>query len=88
MKKSWNMKNWPKVIELCYQSWKFTKCTKFMFFATAKKLSIDVESLQFLTFSAKGHESKISKGDGHHGKMTNGHEKVMGKYLGTLAMHV
>ena len=25
MEKSWNMKNWPKVIEFCYQSWAYTK---------------------------------------------------------------
>ena len=24
MEKSWNMKNWPKVIEFCDQSWNFT----------------------------------------------------------------
>ena len=24
MEKSWNMKNWPKVMEFCLQSWNFT----------------------------------------------------------------
>ena len=24
MEKSWNMKNWPKVMEFCDQSWNFT----------------------------------------------------------------
>ena len=45
--KSWNMKNWPKVMEFCYQS---RKCNNFapkmyqicILFAVTKKLSIDV----------------------------------------------
>ena len=53
MEKSWNMKIWPKVMEFCYQIVNFTylplNCTKFVcFFATTKKLSINVESLGFL----------------------------------------
>ena len=24
MEKSWNMKNWPEVVEFCDQSWNFT----------------------------------------------------------------
>ena len=34
MEKSWNMTNWPKVMEFCYQSWNFTNfapnCNKFV----------------------------------------------------------
>ena len=64
------------------------KCTKFVcFFATSKKLSIDVESLRFPTYSAKCRECKIAKRD-DYGKLTNGHGKVMEKNivksLGTL----
>ena len=48
-RKSWYMKNWPKVMEFCHQSWNFNpngnKCVGFH--ATSKKLSIDVESLYF-----------------------------------------
>ena len=45
-------KTWPKVMEFCYQSWKFTnfspKCTKFVcLFAITKTLSINAESSQF-----------------------------------------
>ena len=45
-----------------------------MFFATTKKLSIEVESLYFPTFSAKRCECKIDKRDGH-GKLRNDHGK-------------
>ena len=48
-----------------------------MFFATARKSSIRVESLMF---SAKCRECKIEKRDGH-GKLRNGHGKVMVKYF-------
>ena len=72
MEKSWILKSWPKVIE---------------FFATTKKLSIYVESLHFPQFSAKCHECKMEKRD-CHGKLRNGHGKVMKKYfvkaVGTL----
>ena len=51
-----------------------------VFFAATKKLSIDVESPHFLTFSAKYHECKIEKRDGH-GKLRNDHGKVMEKYV-------
>ena len=55
------------------------------FFATTKRLSIDVESLHFPTFSA---ECKIEKRDGR-GNLRNGHGKVMEKYcvesVGTLS---
>ena len=55
---SWNTKNWQKFMEFCHQSWNFTNfgpelyqiC---MFFATAKKLSMDVESPHFPTLSTK-----------------------------------
>ena len=51
-----------------------------MFFATTKKLSIDVENMHFLRFSTKCCEYKKEK--------RNGHGKVMDKYfvksVGTL----
>ena len=53
--------------------------TKFVyFFVTAKKLSSNLESLYFPTFSTKCRECKIGKRDGH-GKSRNGHGKVMEK---------
>ena len=81
MEKSWNIKNWPKVMEFCDQSWNFTDfvpelyqiCT---FFATTKKLSIHVESPHFPMFSTKCCKYKIKKRDGH-GKSRNGQGKVM-----------
>ena len=88
MEKSWGMKNWPKVMEFCNQSWNFTKFVPKLYqICTLKKLSIDVESSHFLMFSAKCHKYKIKKRDGH-GKSRNGHGKVMEKYfvkfVGTL----
>ena len=82
MEKSWNMKNWPKV--LCDQTWNFTNFAPKIYkictcFATTKKLTIHVESLHFLTFYAKCHKYKNKKRDGH-GKSRNGHGKVMDKY--------
>ena len=57
------------------------------FFVTTKKLSSDLESLHFLTFSAKRHKCKFGKKDGH-AKSRNGLRKVMEKYfvksVGTL----
>ena len=47
MEKSWNIKNWPKVMEFCDQSWNFTN------FVTIKKLSSDLEILHFPAFAAK-----------------------------------
>ena len=44
----------------------------YVFFATTKKISINLESLHFLTFSAKRHTCKIDKRVGH-GKLRNGH---------------
>ena len=83
MEKSWNMRDWPKVMEFCDQLWSFTNfAPKFyhilMFFATAKKLSSILESPHFLMFSAKCRECKIVKRDGY-GKSRSGHGKVMGK---------
>ena len=92
MEKSWNMKYWPKVIEFCYQSWNLTyfalKLYQFCrFFDTTEKLSIDVKSLHFPTFSAKCRECKIENRD-VHGKLKNGHGKIMKQYfvksVGTL----
>ena len=74
MEQSWNMKNWPKVMEFCDQSWNFTN------FPPKKKLSSNLKSLHFPMFSAKCRECKIGKGDGH-GKSKNGHGKVMEKYF-------
>ena len=84
MEKSWSMKNWPKVMEFCYQSWNLQflplKCTNFvMFFATTKKLLIDVESLHFLKFP-QNCECKIAKRN-VHGKFM---EKYFVKSVGTL----
>ena len=82
MEKSWNMKNWPKLMEFCDQSWNSTNFTpnfiKFVFFVTTKKLSRNLESPHFLTFSAKCCECEIRKGYGH-GKLRNGHGRVMKK---------
>ena len=53
------IKHWPKVMEFCYQSCNFTNFAPELyqicmcFFATTKKLSIDVGSLHFPTFSTK-----------------------------------
>ena len=82
MEKSWNMKNWPKIK---FQSWDFTNFASkmyqiCMFFATSKKLSIDVESLRFQTYSAKCRKCKIAKRE-DYGKLTNGHGKVMDKNI-------
>ena len=56
----------PKMYQVC------------VIFGATKKLSIDVESLHFRTFSTKRRECKIMKRDGHE-KLTNGHGKVMKK---------
>ena len=56
MEKSWNEKNWQKVVEFCDQSWNFTNFAPEFYqicFADNKKLSVCLESLHFLTFSAK-----------------------------------
>ena len=52
VEKSWNMKNWPKVIEFCAQSWNFTNFANKLYqiciyLATTKKLSSDLESPHF-----------------------------------------
>ena len=92
MEKSWNMQNWPKVMEFCYQSWNFTNFAPelyeiCMYFATTEKFRICVESPYFPMFSAKCCDCKIEQGDGH-GKLRNGHGKVIEKYfvkyVGTL----
>ena len=62
MEKSWNMKNWPTVMEsviaFCDQSWNFTNFTlnftKFVFsLSPLNKTHRCIESLHYLTFSAK-----------------------------------
>ena len=52
----------------------------YIFLVTTKKLSGDLESPHFLTFSEKGSEIRIGETDGH-GKSRNGHGKVMEKYF-------
>ena len=47
-------------------------------FVTTKKLSSNLESLNFPMFSAKYRECKIGKRDGYE-KSRNGHGKVMEK---------
>ena len=80
------MENLPKVMEFCYQSWNSPlNCTKFVcFLLPLKKLSIDVESPHFLTFSAKCREYKSYKlyytRDGYGKEM----EKYFVKCVGTL----
>ena len=74
MEKSWNMKNWPKIMEFCAQSWNVTNfarklCQICIFLATTKKLSSDLESPHF-------HECKIGK--------KYGHGKYFFKSVGTL----
>ena len=64
MEKSWNMKNWPKVMEFCDQSWHFTSfdpnCAKFVILlALTKKFSSILESPHFPMFSAKCRKCKI-----------------------------
>ena len=81
MEMSWNMKNWPKVMEFCDQLWNLTNFVPELyqrhtcigpslyqiciFFVTTKKLSSDLESLHFPTFSAKRPKCKIGKRNGH-----------------------
>ena len=54
------------------------------------KVSSNLESPHFPTFSAKRCEFKIGERDGH-GKLRNGHRKVMEKYfvksVGTLSLN-
>ena len=81
-KKSWNMKNWPKVMEFCDQSWNFSNVAPGLFqicisFATSKKLGIDLESPHCLTLCAKCCGFKMERKDGH-GKSRNGHGKLLG----------
>ena len=76
MGKSWNMKNWPKVMESCDQPCNFTNfalilyqiCT--IFAITRKHQCTNVESLYFLMFSAQCRKYIIKKRDGH-GKWRN-----------------
>ena len=68
-------------MEFCYQSWNFTNFAPefyhilYVFFATTKDLSIDVEIFHFLMLSEKCCECKIKKIDGHR-KLRNGHGKI------------
>ena len=96
MEKSWNMTDWATVMEFCYQSWNFTNFAPkmyqlCMFFATTKKVSIDVESPHFFTFSTKCHTlrretvvDKIEKWSWKsHGKLKSWKKNVV-KSVGTL----
>ena len=88
MEKSWNMKNWPKVLEFCDSVMEFDQfCPQFVcnlfFLVTTKKLGSDLESQHFCKFSAKHCEFKIGVRDGH-GKSRNGHGKIFSMSLGTL----
>ena len=72
MEKSWNMKNWPKVMEFCDSFMEFYQfCPQFVlnlyFMVITKKLSSDLESLHC--------KFKIGERDGH-GKSRNSHGKV------------
>ena len=93
MEKSWNMKDWAKVMEFCDQSWNFTNFASLIlpnlyFLVITKKLSSNLETPHFLTFSTKCRECKFGKRDAH-GKSRIGHGGVMEKYfiksVGTLA---
>ena len=89
MEKSWNMKNLPKVISFCDQSWNFTNFVQILpnlhvfNFVSGKKFNINLESPHFAMFSAKCRECKIGKRDGH-GKSRNGHGKVMENILSSM----
>ena len=83
MEKSWNMKNWPKVMDFFVSVMEFYQFC--IFSVAAKKLSSDLKKS---AFSAKCCKFKIGQRDGH-GKSRNGrHGKVMEKYfvksVGTL----
>ena len=85
MEMSWNMQNWPKVMEFCYQSWNYANFApnlyvSCMLFATTEKLSLCVECPHFPMFSAKCRECNIKKRNGH-GKLRNDHGEVMEKYI-------
>ena len=88
MEKSWDMKTLAKSHVILLSVLEFYKLYQIcVFFATTKKLSIDVERPYFPMFSTKCHECKIDEKDGH-GKLRNGHGTVMDKYfvksVGTL----
>ena len=77
IEKSWNMNNWPKVMEFCDQSCNFTPklCQICIFFVTSKKLSSNLESLHVSTFCRKRSKCQIGKKDGH-GKSRKYHGKI------------
>ena len=66
MEKSWNMKNLPNFFNFAPELYQIYMS----FFATTKKLSINVESPHFPMFSAKCRECKIEKRDSY-GKLRN-----------------
>ena len=74
LEKSWNMRKWPKVTEF------YPFCPQIVlnlyFSVITMKLSSDLESPHFPTFSAKRCEFKIGERNGH-GKSRYGHGKVM-----------
>ena len=78
--KSGNMKNWPKVMEFCDQSWNFTNfdpklCQICILLVPTKKFSSDLESLHYPMFSAKCCECKIG------GKIKKWSGKSQGKIV-------
>ena len=86
------MKKWPKVMEYCDSVMEFFQfCLQIVlnlyFLVPNKKLSSDLESPHFPTFSAKRCKFKIGDRDAH-GNSRNGNGKVMKKYfvksVGTL----
>ena len=53
-----------------------------MFFVTTKKLRIDIESSHFPRFSEKSCKCNLTENRNGHGKLSNGHGKVIGKCFG------
>ena len=92
MEKSWNMTNWPKVMEFCYQSWNLPILSPrivldlYVFLSSLRNLA-SMQKAEMPTFSAKCRKCKIDKRDGHV-KLRHGHRKVTEKYsfksVGTL----
>ena len=82
MEKSWNMKNWPKVMEFCDSVMELYQfCPQFVLNLHFFDHHSDLESLHFLTFSAKRHKFKIGERVGH-GKSRKGHGKIFCQVCG------
>ena len=88
MEKSWNLKTWSKVMEFWHYSWNFTNSAHESYvFCHHKKLSIDVESVHFLMFSAKSCECRIDKRDGHGKVMKRYFVKSVGTLIWAWGIH-